>query len=117
MNTTAFAVSCFLVASVLGAAGQFLYKAGAVRASGTLQSYLFNSRILLGLCCYIGVTVLFVAGLKQKVSTSAIYPVYATTFIWAALIEHSLYGRILSTANVLGMGLLVLGMYLLGRTS
>ncbi len=117
MKPMPFAVGCFLVASVLGAAGQFLYKAGAVRATGTLQSYLVNSRILLGLCCYIGVTVLFVAGLKQKVATSAIYPVYATTFIWAALIEHSLYGRVLSLANFVGMALLVVGMYLLGKAS
>jgi drug/metabolite transporter (DMT)-like permease len=117
MKTTPLAILCFLVASVLGAVGQFFYKAGADRTRGTIQSYLLNSRILLGACCYIAVMVLFVAAFKQKASPSALYPLYATTFIWAALIEHALYGRTISIGNVAGMGLLVGGMYLLGRTT
>jgi drug/metabolite transporter (DMT)-like permease len=117
MKTTPLAILCFLVASVLGAVGQFFYKAGADRAHGGLQNYLLNSRILLGAGCYIAVMVLFVAAFKQKASPSALYPLYATTFIWAALLDHVLYGRILSLANVAGMGLLIGGMYLLGKTS
>jgi multidrug transporter EmrE-like cation transporter len=117
MKTTPLAILCFLVASVLGAVGQFFYKAGADRTHGTIQSYLLNSRILLGAVCYIAVMILFVAAFKQKASPSALYPLYATTFIWAALIEHALYGRTISVANVAGMGLLVGGMYLLGRTT
>jgi drug/metabolite transporter (DMT)-like permease len=117
MKTTPFAITCFLVASVLGAVGQFFYKAGADRAHGALQTYVLNSRILLGAACYIAVMVLFVAAFKQKASPSALYPLYATTFIWAALLDHFLYGRILSLTNVAGMGLLVGGMYLLGKTS
>ncbi len=116
MKTTPLAIVCFLVASVLGAAGQFFYKAGADRTGGTIQGYLLNSQILLGAACYLAVMVLFVAAFKQKASPSALYPVYATTFIWAALIEHALYGRTISLGNVAGMGLLVGGMYLLGRT-
>jgi drug/metabolite transporter (DMT)-like permease len=117
MKTTPLAILYFLVASVLGAVGQFFYKAGADRTRGTLQSYLLNSRILLGACCYIAVMVLFVAAFKQRASPSALYPLYATTFIWAAFIEHALYGRTISAANVTGMALLVGGMYLLGRTT
>lgn len=117
MKTTPLAILYFLFASVLGAVGQFFYKAGADQTRGNLQSHLLNSRILLGACCYIAVMVLFVAAFKQKASPSALYPLYATTFIWAALIEHVLYGRMISTANVAGMALLIGGMYLLGRTS
>lgn len=117
MKTTPLAIACFLAASVLGAVGQFFYKAGADRAHGALQTYVLNSRILLGAACYLAVMVLFVAAFKQKASPSALYPLYATTFIWAALLDHFLYGRILSLANVAGMVLLVGGMYLLGKTS
>lgn len=117
MKTTPLAILYFLVASVLGAVGQFFYQAGADRTHGTVQSYLLNSRILLGACCYIAVMVLFVAAFRQKASPSALYPLYATTFIWAAVLDHFLYGRIISLANVAGMGLLVGGMYLLGRTT
>ena len=117
MKTTPLAIIYFLIASVLGAVGQFFYKAGADRAGGSVRSYLLNNRILLGVCCYVAVMVLFVAAFKQKASPSTLYPVYATTFIWAALIELALFGRTISPANVAGMGLLVGGMYLMGRTS
>ena len=117
MKTTPLAILYFLIASVLGAVGQFFYKAGADQTRGTLQSYIWNSRILLGACCYLAVMVLFVAAFRQKASPSTLYPLYATTFIWAALIERALYGRTISIANVAGMALLVGGMYLLGRTT
>ena len=117
MKTPPLAILYFLIASVLGAVGQFFYKAGADRARGSVQSYLFNRDILLGACCYIAVMVLFVAAFKLKASPSVLYPIYATTFIWAALLDRMLYGRILSAANVGGMMLLVAGMYFLGRTS
>ena len=111
------AILYFLIASILGAMGQFCYKAGADRAQGGLWSYLCNSQILLGAGCYLAVMVLFVAAFKQKVSPSALYPLYATTFIWAALLDHFRYGRMISCANIVGMSLLVGGMYLLGKTS
>jgi drug/metabolite transporter (DMT)-like permease len=117
MKTAPLAIIYFLVASMLGAVGQFLYKTGADRAHGVIQTYILNSRIVLGACCYVAVMVLFVAAFKQKASPSALYPLYATTFIWAALLDHVLYGRIISPTNVAGMILLVVGMYLLGKTS
>ena len=36
---------CFVVASLLGAVGQFLYKSGTDRACGSLARYVFNGRI------------------------------------------------------------------------
>jgi drug/metabolite transporter (DMT)-like permease len=117
MKTTPLAIIYFLVASVLGAVGQFFYKAGADRAHGAIQTYLLNTRIGLGACCYLAVMVLFVFAFKEKASPSALYPLYATTFIWAALLDHLLYGRIISLTNVAGMSLLIGGMYLLGKTS
>jgi len=117
MKTTPLASLYFLAASVLGAVGQFFYKAGADRGDGVILHYVLNSRIVLGACCYVAVMVLFVAAFKEKTSPSTLYPLYATTFIWAALLDHLLYGRIISFTNVTGMSLLVVGMYLLGKTS
>ena len=115
MPTPAGSVACFLAASLLGAWGQFLYKAGADRAAGGPLSYLLNARILGGVACYAAVMVLFVAAFKRGGELTVLYPVYATTFVWAALIALWAFGTPVKPANVLGMLCLVAGMYLMGR--
>jgi len=105
----------FLIASVLGAIGQFLYKGGADTAQGGLLSYVTNIRILLGVVCYGAVMVLFVAAFKRGGSLAVLYPIYASTFIWAALISAFAFGTPIKPINVGGMALLIGGMYCMGR--
>lgn len=115
MNTPLRSILLFLLASILGAIGQFLYKGGADAAQGGLLSYLVNARILLGVACYCAVMVLFVAAFKRGGSLAVLYPIYATTFIWAALISALAFGTPVKLINIAGMGLLVGGMYCMGR--
>jgi multidrug transporter EmrE-like cation transporter len=114
MSTPLGSIAMFLAASVFGAIGQFLYKSGADSAKGGLLSYVLNVRILVGVACYCAVMVLFVAAFKKGGSLAALYPVYATTFIWAALIALIAYGTPIRPVNIAGMGLLVGGMYCMG---
>jgi len=116
MKSAPLAILYFLLASLLGAIGQFFYRAGAERAGGSLSSYL-NSWIALGAGCYIAVMVLFVAAFRQYPMPSVLYPIYAATFVWAVLIDHVAYGRGLVPANFVGAILLVGGMYLIGKQS
>jgi multidrug transporter EmrE-like cation transporter len=115
MNTPLSSILLFLLASILGAIGQFLYKGGADAAQGGLLSYLVNLRILSGVACYCAVMVLFVAAFKRGGSLAVLYPVYASTFIWAALISALAFGTPVKLVNIAGMGLLVGGMYCMGR--
>ena len=115
MRTPLYSILCFAIAAVLGAAGQYLYKEGARSASGSLAGYLLNLRILGGVAAYIAVMALFVAAFRRGGELSVLYPIYASTFIWAALIALFAYGTPIRPVNVLGMGLLVAGMYLMGR--
>lgn len=114
MKTSPIAVICFLVAALLGALGQFFYKSGAEKTDGTLLSYL-NVRLLGGVVCYIAVMALFVAAFKRGGALTVLYPIYASTFIFAALISWRVYGTPIRAINVAGMLLLIAGMYLLGR--
>ncbi len=114
MQTPTASVLCFLAASLLGAVGQFLYKSGADQASGTIASYLLNPRLIGGVICYIAVMVLFVAAFRFGGALSVLYPIYATTFIWAALIAGWVYDEPIRPLNILGMMLLVGGMCLMG---
>jgi multidrug transporter EmrE-like cation transporter len=58
---------------------------------------------------------LFVAAFKRGGDLSVLYPVYASTFIWAAIISLMAYGTPIKTVNVAGMVLLIAGMFLMGK--
>jgi len=105
----------FAVAALFGALGQYLYKSGAEKADGGLVSYLLNWRLLAGVGCYIAVMVLFVAAFKKGGQLTVLYPIYASTFIWAALLALIVYGTPIKPLNIAGMILLVGGMYLMGK--
>jgi multidrug transporter EmrE-like cation transporter len=106
----------FAVAAFIGALGQFLYKSGSDAATSGIASYVFNPRLLGGVVCYIAVMVLFVAAFKRGGSLTVLYPIYASTFIWAAVIARLAYQTPIQPINIGGMLLLVAGMYLMGRS-
>ena len=114
-QTSVLAVLYFALAALLGAAGQFLYKAGAERAAGGWTTYLFNLRLWAGVVCYLLVMGLFVAAFKRGGALTVLYPVYASTFIWAAMIAWWADGIPIRPVNVAGMILLVGGMFLMGK--
>ena len=115
MPTSPLSIVFFVIAAMLGAIGQFLYKAGAEAATGGLMSYVSNIKILGGVACYIAVMVLFVAAFKRGGALTVLYPVYASTFIFAALIAWWAFGEPIKPVNVAGMIVLVLGMFLMGK--
>ena len=108
-QTPLFSILCFVVASLFGAVGQFLYKSGADKATNTISSYLLNWRILAGIVSYIAVMVLFVAAFKRGGALTVLYPIYATTFIWAAVIAFFRHGSPIEPVHMLGMALLMVG--------
>jgi len=115
MNTPLISILFFILASVLGALGQYLYKTGADIAGGSVGSYLGNPRLIGGVFCYIAVMILFVAAFKKGGSLTVLYPIYASTFIWPAILAWIVFGTPLKPVNIAGMVLLVSGMYLMGK--
>lgn len=57
----------------------------------------------------------FVAAFRQGGSPAVLYPIYATTFIWAALIGLVVYQVAIKAVHVLGMLLITVGMSMMGR--
>jgi drug/metabolite transporter (DMT)-like permease len=95
-----------------------LYKSGtdrAVAAGGNLVYYVANARIVMGVVCYVLVMVCFVAAFRRGGSPTVLYPIYATTFIWAAMIGLAIYQVPIKAAHVLGMALIILGVSMMGR--
>lgn len=118
METTPLSsILCFVVAALIGAVGQYLYKTGADAAPGTVAGFLLNPRLIGGVLCYATVMVLFILGFRLGGRMTVLYPIYASTFIWAALIGRWAYGTPITPSNVAGMLALVTGMYLMGRST
>jgi uncharacterized membrane protein len=107
--------SDFVVAAFLGALGQFFYKSGAEKTDADFSSYLFDLRLPAGGDCYIAVMVLFAAAFKRGGAFTVLYPIYASTFIFAAIIAWFAYGTPIRPVHFAGFALLIAGMYLLGR--
>ena len=115
MQTPLISIVFFLVAALLGALGQYLYKSGADAATGGLLTYVANPRLLAGAACYVGVMALFVAAFKRGGSMAVLYPVYASTFVFAAIISSVAFATPIRPVHLAGMGCLFAGMYLMGR--
>jgi multidrug transporter EmrE-like cation transporter len=115
VRTSPVAVIYFVVAAFLGALGQFFYKSGAEKTGTAFSSYLLNARLLAGVICYIAVMVLFVAAFRRGGALTVLYPIYASTFIFAAIIAWFAYGTPIRPLHFAGFALLIAGMYLLGR--
>ena len=45
---------------------------------------------------------------------SVLYPIYASTFIWGAVIARVAFNEPVLPINIMGMAVLVVGMYLMG---
>lgn len=114
LKTPLLAIVCMLIASILGAAGQYLYKAGTDRAVDGGLSMFLSPWILGGMACYVAVMFLFTQAFRAGGTVTVLYPVYALTFIWAAILGLVLFGQPIRPIHLLGMVLLVSGIYMMG---
>jgi len=113
-GTSILAILYVLAASVLGAGGQYLFKAGVDRGGAGWLSFLTSPWPWAGMACYVAVMGLFTSAFRAGGSVTVLYPIYATTFIWAAIMGAAFYGQPIRAVHVAGMLLLVAGMALMG---
>jgi drug/metabolite transporter (DMT)-like permease len=113
-QTPAIAIACVLAASILGAAGQFLFKLAADRGGAAPFGFLKTPWAFMGIACYFAVMMLFSTAFRRGGTVTVLYPVYASTFIWAAVMAWFLQGQPIRPIHVAGMLLLVVGMVCMG---
>jgi multidrug transporter EmrE-like cation transporter len=104
------AIASVLAAAILGAVGQFLIEYGARHGRAGVPGFLTNPCILAGMSGYLLVMVLFTYAFRAGGTVRVLYPLYASTFIWAALIARLAYHQPVQPIHVIGMILLIAGM-------
>lgn len=97
----------FAIAAVFGAFGQLLVKRGA----GGHWAFLAG-----GALAFTAVLVLFTVGYRLGGRVGIVYPVYATTFAWGALLAVLVDGEPWSIRQVVGITIILAGTAVLAST-
>ena len=108
-KTPFISIICVVIASLLGAVGQFLFQYGANKGKSGFIGFVANPYILIGMSGYIAVMVLFTYAFKLGGAVRVLYPIYASTFIWAAIIAWLRYNQVIEPIHLVGMALLITG--------
>lgn len=110
-------IGLVLLCTVIGAGAQFLFRYGTTNASEDgLLNILINWPVLVG---YLGLAVntgLLVLALRNG-QLSILYPIIALTYVWVTLLSPVLFGEIINISKVVGIGLIVLGVWFIGLGS
>jgi multidrug transporter EmrE-like cation transporter len=119
-------LALILTGVLLNAIAQLLLKAGAgslagvdLRAGNALLiagRLLTSMPILAGLTCYVLSVVVWILALS-RVEVSVAYPMLSIGYVVNALAAWWLFGENLSGARLAGIGVILLGVWLVARTS
>ncbi len=92
LNTPALAIGSVLIASILGGIAPFLFEHGSKQLQGRIMDFVLNPYIIAGMATYLAVMVFFTYAFRIGGSVKVLYPIYATTFIWAAVFAFFRHG-------------------------
>lgn len=104
-----------LLAAIVGAFGQYLYKIGASRLDTTALYQ--NWQIIIGAILFTVVMVMLIAGFKLGGRINVTYPAYATTFIWGTLLGVLIDKEPFSKFQLLGIVFVVIGISMIAYFS
>ncbi len=123
MSITAFAL--LMTGVLLNAGAQLLLKAGT-NALGvltlsrdtwadTLMRMATQGHFVLGAACYVLSLFVWILGLS-RVPVSVAYPLLSVGYIINAIAAHYLFGEDVTTARWLGIGFIVVGVWLVAKS-
>jgi multidrug transporter EmrE-like cation transporter len=111
---------------LLNAVAQLLLKAGAGALAGTelrlnnaaaiAGRLVFNPPIIAGLACYAISVVVWILALA-RVEVSVAYPMLSVGYVVNALAAWWLFGENLTPARMAGIGVILIGVWLVARSS
>jgi len=123
---TPITFSLLLTGVLLNAAAQLLLKAGTNRV-GTFaftmdnvvpvgMKLVANPPILAGLACYVVSVVVWILGLS-RVPVSVAYPMLSMGYVVNAILAYLLFGESLAMQKVVGIGFIIVGVFLVAKST
>ncbi len=112
MKTHPLAIISVMLATLLTATGQFLFKMGSANM-GLSLSLLTNWYLIAGFAIYGISAVILVVSLKYG-ELSVLYPIIAFSFVWVNIISFELLGEELNTFKWAGVSLIIIGVSCIG---
>ena len=113
MKTPLLAIGSVLVASLLGAVAPFFFEHGSRQLQGRVLEFVLNPWIIAGMATYLTVMVFFTYAFRIGGTVKVLYPIYASTFIWAAVIAWLRHGTPIEPIHIGGMAFLMTGIVLM----
>lgn len=118
------ALSLILLSVLINTTAQLLLKAGVARINnfnyswatlGTLLSQILtNPFIVGGLACYVVAVAVWLLVLS-RIDVGVAYPMVSLGYITTAIAAYYLFGEHLSPVRILGIAVILLGVYLVAR--
>jgi len=102
-------------ASVIGSFGMAFLKMGANRLPKSIWSFL-NTRLIFGVALFLGSSAIYVAGIKGG-QLSVLYPMVSLGYIWTLFWSRLFFGEALTRPKLIGLGLILFGVFLVGLGS
>jgi multidrug transporter EmrE-like cation transporter len=106
--------SLILVGVLLNAAAQLLLKAGTNAMPLGLRLAI-EPHILAGLACYVVSVVVWIVALS-RVPVSIAYPMLSIGYVVNAIAAWYLLGEAVTTMRLVGIGIIVLGVFIVARS-
>ena len=102
-------------ASVVGSFGAVFLKLGAAQLTKSILSFL-NWRLVFGVALFLGSSVFYALGIKGG-QLSVLYPMVSLGYIWTLVWSRLFFKESLTKQKFLGLGLILLGVFLVGKGS
>jgi multidrug transporter EmrE-like cation transporter len=102
-------IALVLCAAILGAVGQFVFQHAAKVSKGGVLAVLLNPWAIGGMLCYVSVMVMFTNAFRAGGAVKVLYPIYASTFIWAAIMAATFQHQPIRIVHGVVMVLLLAG--------
>ncbi len=104
-----------ILATLLSATAQILFKTASGKIDFTFTSFLFNIPLIFGFVVYAMVAILFIIALKDGELT-VLYPILATAYIWVAIASPFFFPTdSLTVIKIMGILTIIGGVYCMAR--